>query len=636
MEVLNIESGNLFVLPLEKNIDNLNSSSFEENFKSLVSQSRAHYPYTLSKWEDSTWDISAQEKKLNKRKRSSLFFGLSHKKGKAKNIQVPFSPKFSDLIKSIISVRYIERGVGIGSQALTLGASRYIYQVLNPWNGDLVAINTDVFIEASKLVKANEAPSTAYRTGNALKHISELLNRFMITPVPIEFSNPFKRDSSCDPLSQRSVDRKSRLFLPEEATEALLTLDRVVTEEKDIIVISILKLLMFTGFRISELLSLKSDCLVIKQENTKEYIGLRYYPAKGGHKITQIRWFGDLSGELVKSTVRNLMLLTKEYRDGARWLESNPGKTLLRKTNPELIGETLDVVVFRGKFIDHSIWRKKGSPKVTIGLLDKLFSNENLPVFEDRKTGYKVTPSEALILVPKNLFSKNKRTNKWQFEGISQSMLDTQLNGKSGKYPVKSIFERYNLRKEDGSPLKISSHMFRRFLNTLYNEGGVPLTVLTKVFGRVNKKDTLAYLYTSPQKRTEQAREMFKNGNMIGPKVDIVNSIPVHKRDIVIDVLTESVHYLGHGFCSHDWSTLPCEKQLNCLDNCVDYHVKKDDPNSMRYLLQQKHWAESSLNSALNELKDETYGAQAHVDHYKRVLENVNIYLRKINEKKDD
>ncbi len=93
-----------------------------------------------------------------------------------------------------------------------------------------------------------------------------------------------------------------------------------------------------------------------------------------------------------------------------------------------------------------------------------------------------------------------------------------------------------------------------------------------------------------------------------------------------------SIHYLGHGYCSHEWSTLPCEKQLNCLDNCVDYHIKKDDPNSKKYLLQQKFWAESSLDSALKEHEDETYGAQAHVDHYKRILGNANKYLGKVDD----
>lgn len=634
MEIQRDLLSNIFQFPISDSTPEDISDNCEENYNRLVATAKKQFPYTDSLWSDEVWDISNKEKKINKRKRSTLYFGLSYKKGSGKSGRTNFNNRYSDLIKAIMTVRFIERGVGVGPQALMLNASRYLYESLGNWNGDLVSINSNAFFEASKLVRENEANSTAYRTGNALKHLSKLFNRFMITPVPIEFNNPFKRDSSCDPLSQRSVDRKSKLFLPEEAIEALVFLDRSVVDKKDRIVVCILKLLMFTGFRISELLSLKASCLILKKENSQEYVGLRYYPAKGGHKIAQVRWFGDISGELIKKTIEELKLITEEFRKGAKWLEDNPGKCLFRKTNPELVGVTTSAISFRKAFIDHDIWRRKGSPKVTIEVLDNLFHDNGKLIFEDRTNGYSVKKSEALLILPKNYFSPTKRDNFWQFEGISHSMLDVRISGKAGTYSSPSIFERYNLKKQDGSPIKISSHMFRRFLNTLYNEGGVPLTVLTKVFGRVNKKDTLAYLYTSPQKRTEQAREMFKNGNMIGPKVDIANSIPINERDTIIDVLTESVHYLGHGFCSHDWSTLPCEKQLNCLDNCVDYHIRKDDPNSKKYLLQQKHWAESSLDSALKELADETFGAQAHVEHYRRILKNVNKYLGKIHEEK--
>lgn len=96
---------------------------------------------------------------------------------------------------------------------------------------------------------------------------------------------------------------------------------------------------------------------------------------------------------------------------------------------------------------------------------------------------------------------------------------------------------------------------------------------------------------------------------------------------------SESIHYLGHGFCSHDWSTLPCEKHLQCLDNCIDFHMKKDDPKTEQYLIDQKKWAEKSLVAALSEIEEGTYGASSQADHYRRVIESADKYLKRLDKK---
>jgi integrase len=615
----------------------------ETNLEGLIKQSKSYHPYDAQEWDSSTWDLTPQEKKTRRQagKRFRLIFACTHSKNGKRESARYFTPIFADLVKSLLVVRYIERGVGFGPQSTMLIAFRYIYQALGEtWDGDVRKLSHGTFQLASDILRSREAESTCYRIGNSLQLISDTLTRFFVTPVPVAYKSPFKRSEMHDPLSERFVDRKSKLQLSEDAIEAILHLDKVVTEKSDRLIIELMKILMFTGMRISEILSLKHDALIEKIEDGQSYCGLRFYPAKGGHKITQTRWFGDLSEKLMKETFQSILDLTEEPRRVALWLKNNPDQTYLREMLPEK--KTYSLGDFFESFgtknfssVSKILKTAKLKAPVNLDELDQAFclKDKERIIFNSKSTGYTVEIQDALFLIFENTFSPIRNVRKFLPTLLQEGHISRVFNGKvgkAGKHATKSIFERYEIKGRDGEQLRLTTHMFRRFLTTLYNEGGVPLTILTKIFGRSNPKDTLSYIYTSPKEQTEKAREIFKSGLMIGPKADIANSLPVRERDSFIDTTVESVHHLGHGYCSHDWSTLPCEKHLQCLDKCVDFHVVKGDKKTKAYLLEQKHWAEKSLDSALAEDTDGTYGAKNHVEHYKRVIETVYKYLNEM------
>lgn len=618
-------NSNVFYFKPKAKPSEVGSSIQEENFSLLLEKSRR--VSIVDNWDSIVWDISNLDKKTTSVScKKRLHFGIpSESRGEYSH----FNLAYSDLVKSILTVKYIESGVGHGPLHTMLIAFRYLYLSLDD-SSSWKDICLDNFLKASNLMAQRGSPSTCYRIAGALSQVAKYLNRFGLVSLPVEYISPFKRQSNTDPLSQRFVDRKSKLFLKQDVIEAIIKLDKMSLPDNERLVVLILKLFLFTGFRLSELLGLKANGLVEKVENGERFIGIRYYPLKGGHKVTQIKWFGDLSGELVKEIFGEIFRLTSENRKIGKWNKNNPGLSYLRKlTDKEslTLKELSDLTERSESSLCRTISKLGFKSPYRITDLDNVFSQKEVTIFEDRSTNYLVDISNALIVVPYNFFSHHKVSSKLIVRGVTSSMLENMIKTKGSD---KGIFDRYDLMDSNQEPLKVNTHMFRRFLNTLYNEGGVPLTVLTKIFGRKNKKDTLAYLYTSAEERTKQIKEKFKNGAMIGPKVDMIQQIEVKDRDSYIDTVTNSVHYLGHGYCSHDWSTLPCEKQLNCLDKCVDFHVEKNDPNSINYLKQQKEWASKSLNQALEELKDETYGSQAHVEHYKRILENVEKYLKGI------
>lgn len=120
---------------------------------------------------------------------------------------------------------------------------------------------------------------------------------------------------------------------------------------------------------------------------------------------------------------------------------------------------------------------------------------------------------------------------------------------------------------------------------------------------------------------------------MIGPKASLLREIPIIRRDEFSNSFLESVHHLGFGYCLHDWSTLPCEKHIQCLDNCIDFHMDKNDPQTREYLVDQKEKALASVKIAEEEASIGTHGASNQISHYKRIALTADRYL---NELEDD
>lgn len=612
----------------------------DENFQLLVNKAKESFPYLTNQWKDGIWDITAQEKKSiqSRQKRQRLVFGLTSAREGKQHEAIVFERDFDDLIKSFLSVRYIERGIGMGPQQTLLIAFRYLYQVIKEDNLERASIQNKHFLKAAENLKQREAASTSYRIGNSLELLANLFDRFSLTVTKINYLSSFKRTNEYDPLSEKTIERGNKLQLSEDAIEAILTLNHYVDTDNERLIVELIKLLFFTGFRISELLALENECLILKEENGEKFVGIRYFPLKQGNKKVRIRWFGELSGKLVKQCISDIQRITKDARRTAIWLIHNPGKSYFRvvmgnKPNFRL-NDFKEILSLKYASSVYKYLNDYGvNTPITLEKLDDAFGlKENkFYIFEDHASGYKVRLDKALFIIFQDTFSLNREAKRFLPILLTEGILMLVLAGKKDvKHPRKSIFEKYNLFDKDGGKILVTSHMFRRYLNTIYNEGGVPLTILTKVFGRSNPKDSLSYIYTTPKQRTGEARKLFKEGSIIGPKVDIANKLPIKKREEFIDTVVESVHYLGHGFCSHDWSTLPCAKHLQCLDNCIDFLMKKDDPKTEQYLIDQKIWAEKSLISALVEVEEGTYGASSQADHYRRVVETAEKYLKRL------
>src|SRR5262249_42066754 len=89
-----------------------------------------------------------------------------------------------------------------------------------------------------------------------------------------------------------------------------------------------LALLVVTGFRLGELLTLPLECEVTESDQGKTRYGLRYYKekARGGEKMHEVRWLTATGAELARSAIAEIREITEPARERARILEQNPNR----------------------------------------------------------------------------------------------------------------------------------------------------------------------------------------------------------------------------------------------------------------------------------------------------------------------
>lgn len=89
-----------------------------------------------------------------------------------------------------------------------------------------------------------------------------------------------------------------------------------------------LAILVVTGFRIGELLTLPLECEVTETHDERTRYGLRYYKekARGAEKNLDVRWLTATGAELAQKAITEIRGLTAQARERAKILEQNPNR----------------------------------------------------------------------------------------------------------------------------------------------------------------------------------------------------------------------------------------------------------------------------------------------------------------------
>ena len=374
-----------------------------------------------------------------------------------------------------------------------------------------------------------------------------------------------------------------------------------------------------------------------------ERTGLRFYAGKGYE--SDIKWIPTPMVQIAEEAVRRLTEMSEPGRKLAKWLDSHPEKFYRHEDCPN-VGENQQLTneqacealgvsasgnaraalnsALRGYEPYGEIYARKGF--VTLSFLND-FMHSKLPkgwpwLNKERHIKY----SEALCCFRQNELRLDMPPRPIIVWAPGKSTFTTDINYIDGQ--ERSIWERNGYKNPDGTPISMTSHQVRHYLNTLAQRGSLGQLDIAKWSGRANIHQNATYNHMTADEHVEMAREAG-----IGVALTkIRENTPVTLADL--DALGEGIaHITIFGFCVHDYSMLPCQKHRDCL-NCTEQVCVKGDDGKLERLKSHRDGIRVQLAKAQAANEDGIYGADRWSQHQIKTLERAD-QLIEILESKD-
>jgi hypothetical protein len=605
----------------------------------VIDSAKSLGTYADVNWDDCCWDVTSYEQPQgHAKRRRRLYFSI--RRNNLRSAHIPYEQPFADFAKALIRTRASERGLSFNGHAHIMVALRYLYDALRKkGTPDPTKLNRKVFAVAMTSAKTRAKGLTVYHIGGALQQIAGWIDEFALTTAEINFFNPIPSQDRGDGLDPES-QAQGLLKMPSAAAlEGLGDISNTPTNDNECILIRIIDLLVIGGFRIGEVLSLPLDCWVetpaldevgsVKTDllTGKPVIrhGIRYWPLKGGEPY--VKWLSDLSVPLAQRAVADLKRLCLEARLSARSLESTqnrvpiPGSwkgddlldhdTLVSVLGLKGVGSVHDFL--KGIGVQPAI-RNKPSGQYAFSYrvrdIEKgLLKRRGELVIMRRPGGQEQMLSQSLCVMFHGQFHKARSTLRFLPELIGEG----QINGALGNDPADiSVFSARGLTEPDGSPMRIKTHAFRHWLNTLLSRGGLSDVELARWSGRRSIGQNAAYKHGTVEQRVAWARNMIKEGTLRGPAAETYNSIndPVEKEQF-LETFVNVALFTPYGVCIHDYAIDPCPYHLNCLGGCSEYLRTKGDKDEQKNIedvrgfhLVQLHRVKKATQNDLGTIKN--------------------------------
>lgn len=382
--------------------------------------------------------------------------------------------------------------------------------------------------------------------------------------------------------------------------------------------------------RVAELLTLPVDCEVedfARNGETTPY-GLRWWPGKGADPM--VKWVVPSMADVMREAIAKIRKVTEPARVVARWYENNPGSIYLKPGLEHLreretlsLDEVADVIGVN----DGRVWCNSvklpidAAGRVRFELVERAVLRllpSDFPVL-DPLTGLKY--SEALFVVRRNELGLQRGTYNCLVEGISGTKINDGLGSRVG-HGVQSIFIRFGFSEPDGSEIRLKTHCFRHYLNTLAQAGGMSQLDIAKWSGRKDVRQNAAYDHVTPAQMLEKVRSAVGDSSqMFGPLAEIPVNMPV-SRDEFGRLRFPTAHTTDIGFCVHDYTMSPCELHRDCV-NCDDLVCVKGDAVKAERL--RARLAEGRrLLDHVEKARSEGYaGSDRWLEHHRRTVDRL-------------
>lgn len=211
------------------------------------------------------------------------------------------------------------------------------------------------------------------------------------------------------------------------------------------------------------------------------------------------------------------------------------------------------------------------------------------PVF-DATSG--LSFAKSLLPMSRDELHSVKRVSSLMVERLSGEMVNFYLG--SGTAGSSTMFFRFGFTEPDGSPIKVTTHQFRHWMNTLAHRGGMSQLDIAKWSGRKDVRQNEAYDHMTSHELIEMARCMAKDDPRLFCQFGQLAMKSSVTRDEFMELEFSTAYSTEIGFCVHDFAMLPCQQHRDCL-NCREHVCVKGEPGKTKRIREQFAVAEDQL-----------------------------------------
>ena len=315
------------------------------------------------------------------------------------------------------------------------------------------------------------------------------------------------------PTSARQVgtkaDEESREKLPSEAGMRAIA-DLFAMNSSDTptaMVAAIWALLLCAPWRINEVLRLHVNAEYEERNTGGEMrCGLRYYGSKGFEH--DIKWIPKAMESVAREAFARIRKLTQPARDLALHLETRPETPFVYHDGPE-VGHDDELspnqkAAFLRRALPKRGWKRQAYWKFR-SIREHWEDRRtrlplNFPVY-DQQTGLKWP--EALFSIHAHFLHASVPTDWYQLGLITPNTVNDLLGHKDGKA---GVLWKHGFTEDDGTPIKLTTHMPRHLLGTYSERGAMSQEDKARWAARAHAGDNIFYDHRSSRERAEKAR----------------------------------------------------------------------------------------------------------------------------------
>lgn len=582
-------------------------------------------------------------------RKASLYF-TTHENGTARNAEkrTPLPEPFCSVIKAIVRLKKDGNPkISDSPLARLIIAARFLAPSLADRGFDPCLLIPSDFEAAAEAVKdRTDKPATRYSIGNALHELSATLARHGVTQFAFEWENAFRGPETTTRLGETADENRKKKLPHESVLNELARLSHIVTNPSDHILMGAVKLFHCAPWRVGEVNTLPADCWIERPEIGENgpimnadgkpamRYGIRYWPEKMDK--ADIKWLPTSMVPVARSAIETLLEHTKAARELAAWYEQNLGRAWL--PGPDLGPYQTYTIEQVHKMFGLS------SRSAAYGWL----KTRGVPI--DRGTSVHTvtrTDLEGVLLIAWHKFDylENDRrslmrsnhlfltfANQHNYRGTNPCMigfttdqhirnfLGSRGDEKSGK--VQSVFERFESVGVDGVPMRINSHAFRHWLNTLAQRSGVNDLLVARWSGRKEVSENSVYDHVSGVELAEKARDLMATGGVLGALADVHDRLPPAEREGWRDTVYATAFVTELGMCDADFMSAPCP-EIGACATCEHCNVKKGDQAAQARTLMDLDDARWLYDRTVEEEGEGAIGASNYIETHRQRIQSL-------------